>query len=72
VQGMFIFAKCETLVYISVDSVQGSLMTYCTAFVTLRTLILVWQCNSSKWATFPENRFFRFTIVSVRVAVERV
>jgi len=55
---MFTFIKYERLFYISVDSVQGSLMTYYRAFVTLRTLILIWQCNSSKWATFPENHFF--------------
>ena len=69
---LFTFIKYERLFYIPVDSVQGSLMTYYTAFVTLGTLILIWQCNSSKWATFPENHFFRFTIVGVRVAAERV
>jgi hypothetical protein len=69
---MFTFTRYEGLFYISVDSEQGSHMPYGTAFVTLQALILIWPYNDSKWATFPEDHFFRFTIVSVRVAAERV
>ena len=47
-------------------------MTYYTAFVTPRTLILIWLVIVLNGVHFQRIIFFRFTIVSVRVMAGRV